>query len=480
MSANASVPPSHEAGQDEIAWPPGYAEWIARFIHAAAPRPVKEVAIVGALGLLSGICGKEWTIPGSGLNNYIILVARSAIGKEAMLTGISMLVNSVAQKVPLARGFVDFSDFASGPALVKAVATNPCFVNVAGEFGHKFVAMADGPDAPMQSLRRAMTNLYSKSAATSTAGGVVYSDKEKNVGSVIGAAFSLIGETTPTKFYNAITKDMMEDGFMSRFTMVEYQGDRPEKNPAPLSEPWPELVNMLVGLTTHSITLRQRNQHQAVGRDPNAVRLLDEFEAECDRTINAAGDDESRRQMWNRAHLKVLRISALLAVADNPYSPSITAQHAEWAVTLVRRDIAVFNKRLQSGEIGLDDRSRERALLKVASEYLCMNPDEVPGYAKPWEKMRLNGVIPRKYMQLRVQRIAAFENHKLGSTRALDDTLRTMLSNGHIMECDKSSVSKNYGFHGKCFMVLELEEFRTRNVTSDNWIDQLLSRERPK
>ena len=30
--------------------------------------PVREVGIVAALGLLSGICGKEWVLPGSGLS----------------------------------------------------------------------------------------------------------------------------------------------------------------------------------------------------------------------------------------------------------------------------------------------------------------------------------------------------------------------------------------------------------------------------
>lgn len=279
--------PSATALQDEMPWPPGNAGWIARYVYGAAPRPVKEVGIVSALGLLSGICGKEWTIPGSGLNNYIILIARSAIGKEAMLTGISTLINAAAQKVPLARDCVSFADFASGQALVKATAANPCFVNVAGEFGHKFAAMADNPDAPMQSLRRAMTNLYSKSGPNSTAGGIAYSNQEHNIASVTGVAFSMIGETTPSKFYNAITKDMMEDGFMSRFTMVEYLGDRPDKNAEPRLEPWPELAELLVQLTTHSITLRQRSQQQPVGRDADAAGLLDAFEAECDACVNA-------------------------------------------------------------------------------------------------------------------------------------------------------------------------------------------------
>jgi hypothetical protein len=66
---------------DPLDWPPGFAGEIARYIHGAALRPVKEVAVVGTLGLLAGICGRQWHIPESGLNVYLVLVARSAIGK---------------------------------------------------------------------------------------------------------------------------------------------------------------------------------------------------------------------------------------------------------------------------------------------------------------------------------------------------------------------------------------------------------------
>jgi hypothetical protein len=204
-AADAPAPPV----QGALPMPPGFVGALAQFIYQQAPLPVAEVAIVGALGLMAGIAGRVWHIPDSGLNLYVVLVARSAIGKEAMHSGIAKLIHAARREYPEVSFHTDFSDFVSGPALLKACAQNPCFVNVAGEIGHKFLAMSVGQDASMRSLRKVLTTLYSKSGPGSIAGGITYSAQENNVDATQAVAFSLIGETTPGTFYESITDEMM-------------------------------------------------------------------------------------------------------------------------------------------------------------------------------------------------------------------------------------------------------------------------------
>ena len=397
--------------------PPGFAGELAHFIYSAAPRPVPEVAVVGALGLLAGICGREWIIPGSGLNIYVVLVARSAIGKEAMHSGISRLVAAASEKYNRAREFVCNDDFASGPALVKYLINFPCSVNVAGELGHKFSQMAQDKDTAMRSLRRQLTNLYSKSGRNNIAGGIAYSNIENNVASVEGVAFSLIGETTPGTFFESITRGMMEDGFMSRFNVIEYTGDRPAKNPAPAEAPDASLVDRIVALMRHAHLLGAQNKFQDVSFSSGARAMLGAFEDECDAAIIRAGDDESRRQMWNRAHLKALRIAALLAVGDHHLFPTVGDAHAGWAISLVRHDISVFSRRIENGDVGEgSDDGRERRLVDICREYLSMRDDDVPPSARKWEAVRRYGLVPHSYLSQKTQRLAAFEKYR-GATR---------------------------------------------------------------
>lgn len=447
------------AQEPGLPWPPGMAGQIAYFIYQSAPRPVKEVAIVAALGFLAGVCGKAFCIPQSGLNLYIVLIARSAVGKEAMHSGISALITAAANRQPPVMRFVDFSDFASGPALTKAVAANPSFVNVAGEWGKKLRRLAneDGRDTPMQQLRTVMTNLYQKSGPQSIVGGITYSNKDSNIASVAGVSYSMIGESTPGTFYDSLTQGMMEDGFLSRFTIVEYVGERPPLNVAPLREPSKALGDAVADLCTHSMTLLDRQDTVMVSRTNAAAEVMMKFELECDAEINST-NDEMWRQMWNRASLKMMRISALLAVADNWINPVIDIPHINWALTVIRKDIDIMSRRIQSGDVGNDDDARERKIATLMRDYLEQPIPE--SYGVP-DVLRQNAIIPRKFIQIRTARMSAFTTHRGGSTQGMDQCLRSLCDSGYIMEVDKGKMIEKFNFHGKAYRILHLPDYKS-------------------
>lgn len=440
---------------NELPWPPGLAGAIASFIYHNSNRPVREVAIVGALGLLAGICGKAYAANSkTGLNVYITLIARSGIGKEGMHNGVSTLIRKLMGVVPTASQFVTFTDFASGPALIKYCGEHSSFVNVAGEWGKKLKQMSreDGREGPMQQFRTAVTTLYSKSGPQSIAGGMTYSNKDNDVESTAGIAFSLIGETTPDTFYESLTGGMMEDGFLSRFTMVEHTGNRPPHNYQQLEEPDENLINALVGLVTQAATLLGRFETQLVEYSPEALAMAKQHDEECDAEINRR-TDESFRQMWNRAHLKVLRTAGLLAVADNWLQPTVQVEHLEWAINLVHRDINIVSKRLLEGDVGTDDGSRDRKILQIIKEYLTQ---DMKASYKINPTMRADGVVPKRYLQTRCHRLTSFKTHRLGANNAVDLSIRSLIESGYLVEMDKVNIMTKYKKTERCFRVVDL------------------------
>lgn len=443
-----------------ISWPPGMAGAIAGFIYNSAPRPVKEVAIVAALGFLAGVCGKAFNIDQSGLNAYIILVGRSGIGKETMHSGVSFICNELRNSIPAASKFVQFQDYASGPALTKACAANPSFVSIGGEWGKKLERFASDTRAegPNASLRAVMTNLYQKSGAESQVGGMQYSDTTKNVESVTGVAYSMIGESTPDLFYRSLTNSMMEDGFLSRFIIVDYTGDRPDRNPDPVRTMPPALGQALHGLCAQALGLISRFQTQMVASSPEAKQALDEFDRMCDAKIRGTRD-EAYRQMWNRAHLKVYRIAALLAASDNWLEPVITMTHYNWAYELIMRDITVMNSRIETGDVGTDDTARDRKMAAVLATYL-KEGTRGESYGVP-ENLRHAGIVPRRYLQIRLSQASQFAGHRLGATKAMDDSVRSMIANGFLSECDKTYLVDKFGFHGQAFRIISLPPVKT-------------------
>ncbi len=111
--------------QDEPAFPPGWVGVMAQFIYNHAPYSNKNVAIAGALALLSALCGRTTNVSGSGLNIMLAIVGGTGIGKEAASSGISKLVSYASKTTPNIQDFIGPSSLASPEAAHKRLAKTP-------------------------------------------------------------------------------------------------------------------------------------------------------------------------------------------------------------------------------------------------------------------------------------------------------------------------------------------------------------------
>lgn len=438
--------------------PPGLVGEIAQYIYAQAPRPVPEIALAGALGLVAGIVGRAYNISGTGLNQYVLLLAPTGTGKEAIASGIDKLMAQVIRTVPAASDFIGPGEIASSQAIIKYMSRGPTsFVSLVGEFGIYLQQMASINAAPhLIGLRRFLLDAYNKSGEGKVLRPSIYSDKDKNTAAVLAPSFTLLGESTPEKFYEGLHEGLISEGLLPRFTMIEYHGERPALNPGHLSaQPSFELIDRLSTLCAHALMLNSQHKAIHVVSDQTARELFQQFDAHCDANINSS-DREVRRHLWNRAHVKALKLAGIIAVGCNPYDPTITADVASWAINLVVADVRNLLARFDAGEIGIDnDETKQLAKVIATVKDFVVSPwPDVAKYAgEGMSNLHSNRIVPYSYVQRRLAAVAVFRKDRIGASGAIKRALKTLCERGDLQEVSRATLAKDYGTSAVAYMV---------------------------
>ncbi|AZF88180.1 DNA primase/helicase [Microcystis phage Me-ZS1] len=412
---------------EALSLPPGLVGEVAQYIYQSAVRPVPEIALAAAIAFVAGIVGRSYNISGTGLNQYIVLIAKTGSGKESAGQGIEKLISAVRPTVPMVDKFVGPSAFASGQALIKVLDERPCFASVLGEFGLTIKQMCDPRANPaLVMLKRVLLDLYTKSGFDRTLQSSVYSDTEKNTKAVRAPSVTILGESTPETFFEELDSTHIAEGLVPRFLIIEYTGPRPPRNKNANISPPKALVERIVDIATIALTTMSNHTCGLVTMDQPAHKLMDDFDVEADAAINGAASDVEM-QLWNRAHLKALKLAALIAVGVNPHNPVVDEGLATWAIQFVRRDVATMSTRYKSGEVGGAENQQEAMVRKAVDDYLRMDSHKrITTYKVPTQLAK-EPIVPFDYIRRRARLLACFKNDRRGAQRALKETLQGMV-----------------------------------------------------
>lgn len=443
--------------------PPGMLGEIAEFIHAAAIRPVPDIALAAAIGLMSGVCGRAYNISGTGLNTYIILVATTGVGKDAIAGGIDLLTSAVKPMVPNADLFIGPGDIASPQALQKHFHRHSkSFVAMPGEIGLWMQRICNPLAGPAdRGVMKMMLELYSQSGNNKIFKASINSDKEKSTDAVKSPGFSLLGESTPEEFYAALSEGTISSGLVPRFSVVEYRGKRPRKNKHPATVPSDSLIKNYATLCTNALSLNEVDRVINVGYTPEGLALLDKWDEFCDSQINLSviGEDV-KKQLWNRAHMNALKLAALVAVGVSPYTPTIDEECANWAINIVNDNVSNIIDRFARGEIGsnCDESRQEHAAVDIIRHFVTSSFSEIASY-NVMRDMHSERVIPFAYLSTRLSKHAVFRGDRRGPTAAVHRTLSVMLERGDITELPKHDLGKRFGVSSRAFMITKASTF---------------------
>jgi hypothetical protein len=420
------------------------------FIYAQAPRPVREIALVGALGLLAGITGRAWNVSGTGLNLYLMLLAATGRGKEAAASGINKIASAIEGQYhfPAIWQFIGPADMASGSGLLKHLAerVTPSFVSLTGEVGLRLQQMSNG-NANMAdiTLRRVLLDLYSKSGAGQVIRPTVYSDKKNNIELINSPAFTWLGESTPEEFYKGLDESQIASGLLPRFTIIEYDGPRvPWNDNAYRAYPHQNLLTAIHSIADQALKTMEQGNVQAVNFTRTAHDFSNHINAFADDRINELGTTQNAiAQLWNRLHLKVLKIAAIMAVSRAPVAPVVTEQDIEWACSLCMTDTLNIVRKFETGSVGeeesgLNDNAQHLAIRRIIYRYLT---GQITMSATDYAA-REKAVITMSFLAQKVYTLAPFKKDRRGPRAALKSAIQDYEDRGILRRVSKQQAQE--------------------------------------
>jgi len=372
--------------------PGGILDSIATYIYRSSPLPLYETALVGAIGMFAGLVGRQWNVSGTGLNIYIMFLAHTGHGKEAIQTGITRIVNTVSSQYPFFKDILGPAEIASGQALLKHLGErheSPCFVSLLGEIGLRIQKLTEpNASAADRTLMRVLLDLFGKSGAGSSVLPSIYADNQKNSAVVHSPSYSIIGEGVPDKFYEALDEDAVISGLLPRFLIIEYTGHRVDFNYSHASIEFPETLNQqLQSLMRYRDEASHRGVVFDIPLDNEADQMRRQLDSYCQRIINNQ-NTEMTRHIWNRVSLNIQKLAGMVAISRNYQSPQVTGQDMQWAASLVLSSAKRLMDKFNAGEMGNDvtDLTHiENKMKAFLAEYV----------STPYEKLKLKDTTPQ-------------------------------------------------------------------------------------
>ena len=437
MFVEQAAPPPRKP-PEWIGYPPGMAGVAARWLEPGNPVCNPMSSIATALGFVAGVCGRTWYNHGGqrpdGINLYLCLLAPSGGGKEWMWGGLSRLVYEAGLSGQ--EGKIVSSRPASGQALEKMVTRAPSTIMPLPEVGKWFQRIlgknANGAEIALQGE---LLSIYPKSAPYATYCG--QSKVAEEAHPVAHPALTVLGETTPSSLWDALSDESVRSGLLSRMIFID-SGEIPGEDrytsgvsaiPPGLKE---TLIEMSEAWTVEDVPRR------VIRWSDDALRVDRERFDEWSTTKQAATDHV--REVISRMRQNAPRVASVLALWDDPRAPEVNADHIAWAWDLVEAGCRRILDAFSSGAVVSDE---SMSNLDILLDY-CISA------------VGLGGMIERRKLQSGVKRRLKKGANESSHTRALNEAVREATECGLLANVPPDS--KPEGAIGTVFLVVARPE----------------------
>lgn len=352
--AEREAVPAVAAPTFDLEHEPGLLGDIARWSQTYAFRPVREFALPVAIAVGAAIFGRRVITPtGLGLNLYQIAIADTGGGKDALLGAAKALLSKAGFRHLIGPG-----DFSSDAALETSLRMHPGQLMPLDEFGKLAQAMM-GRNAPSfaKLAAKALLEVYPRSHPGSEWTGKQKADPARDNASepVHSPTLSILAVSTPEGFFEGMSQQTLDDGFLNRLTLIRGGAAGPRQRDTARLVPPADLIKRLQDAYAASAPAGDLTESKARSAtaepafrfarwaDDDAIRAIEEVEAWED----AAGD-EGRRGVTGRAAEQTQKIATIRAAFRDPADPAVTAEDVRWAFAMVKSSIETIEEGARS------------------------------------------------------------------------------------------------------------------------------------
>lgn len=214
-------PVSDGIRKDNHPVPVGFIRDVYDYYMATSGFEQSGFALNTALSIASVICGRNFQTdeePGNRSSLFFINVGNTSTGKEHVKTVIERVLK--ASDLPLIMG----DGFTSAGAVFSALLTKPRFISVIDEMGlyleaakQKSLNQVEANSTLMQCFSRTHSTMRPKNYSAMTLGKKQKDEIENR--EVENPAVTLVGMTTPSTFFSAVSSSDIHSGFINRFVI---------------------------------------------------------------------------------------------------------------------------------------------------------------------------------------------------------------------------------------------------------------------
>lgn len=348
-------------------------------INRTADKRQPQFAVQTALALASVVLGRRYVaLPRHNFTSqYFMAVGESGCGKEYGKKVIETILRDAKLEHLLGP-----SGYTSDSGVFSSLAEKPCHISLMDELGMTLRDVAQNKMSYQRTAFTILVGLWGRLDGAYIPQGRSLLSAPKGAPEALKRpiecpAISILGMSTPGKFYESLTDEAIEGGFLSRFLIVQTnlplmrpRLDTPKfQTPNSLLEwlsavrdPLPTEGNLAGVDISYS-----RPVERHIDMTDESKQLLDKYYDEI-LEIQQQLQKEGYAELENRSAEKALRLSICIALSESVMLPKIEARHMQWAIDYVRYYTAQMVRSVRDNMVTTPFAKRRKIVLRMLGE----------------------------------------------------------------------------------------------------------------